>query len=79
MFGNYANLFFHAVIVGNYNVKTVEKQSAGAYFTCDITWILCNACNPTFIDRSSVPHAWGTLDRKSTTCVGHTRPKKHPF
>jgi len=29
-------------------VKKVERQSASAYFTWDITWTLCNACNPTF-------------------------------
>jgi len=29
-------------------VKTVEKQSASAYFKWDITLTLCNACNPTF-------------------------------
>ena len=27
MFGNHTNLFCHAVIVGNYNVKKVERQS----------------------------------------------------
>jgi len=54
-------------------VKKVERQSASAYFTWDITWTLCNACNPIFIDQSCVPHAhvpmphaWGTFDRKST-------------
>ena len=26
----------------------MERQSASAYFTWDITWTLCNACNPTF-------------------------------
>jgi len=26
----------------------VERQSESAYFTLDITWTLCNACNPTF-------------------------------
>ena len=54
------------MIVDNKNVKKVERQSASAYVTWDITWILCNACNPTFFDRSGVPHAWGTLDRKNT-------------
>jgi len=29
-------------------VKKAERQSAIAYFTRDITWTLCNACNPTF-------------------------------
>ena len=26
----------------------MERQSASAYFAWDITWTLCNACNPTF-------------------------------
>jgi len=61
------------VIVGNQKVEKVERQSGSAYFTWDITWTLCNACNPTFLTGqvypmliSSVPHAWGTLDRQST-------------
>jgi len=36
------------MIVGNLDVKKVERQSATAYFTWNITWTLCNACNPTF-------------------------------
>jgi len=36
MFGNHTNLFCQAVIVGNQNVKKVERQSASAYFTWDI-------------------------------------------
>jgi len=50
----------------------VERQSASAYFPWDITWTLCNACNPTFSDRSGVPHAHVEcapcmgLDRKIT-------------
>jgi len=56
------------MIAGNYNVKKVEKKSAIAYFTWDITWTLRNACNPTFY--------WPV---KSTQCMGHTRQKKYPF
>ena len=37
MFGIHTKLFCHAVTVGNYNVKKVERQSASAYFTWDIT------------------------------------------
>jgi len=37
VFGIYTNLFCHVVIVGNENVKKVERQSASAYFTWDIT------------------------------------------
>ena len=48
MFGNHTNLFCHAVKVGNENVKKVVWESASACFTWDITWTLCNACNPTF-------------------------------
>jgi len=51
----------------------VERQSTSAYITWDITWTLCNACNPTFFDWSGVPHAhvecapcMSTLDRKCT-------------
>ena len=61
------------MIVGNENVKKLERQSASAYFTWDITWTLCNACNPTFsltgqvrpMLMSSVLHARSTLDRKA--------------
>ena len=73
MFGNHTNLFCHAVIVGNSNAKKVERQSARAYFTWDITWTWCNACNPTFFwsvrctlcSCRVCPQAWGTFDRKS--------------
>ena len=76
MFGNHTNLFFHAVIVGNWNVKKVERQSARACFTWDISispehypmhatqLLLTGQVCP--MPMSSVPHAWGTLDRKST-------------
>jgi len=37
MFGNHTRLFCHAVMVGNQNVKEVERQSASACFTWDIT------------------------------------------
>ena len=73
IFGNNTNLFCHAVIVGNYNVKRVERQSASAYFTWDITWTLCNACSLTFY--------WPV---KCTPCscwvwprMGHIRQKKY--
>jgi len=36
MFGNHTNLFCHAVIVSNQNVKKVERQSASAYFTTQV-------------------------------------------
>jgi len=48
IFSNHTNLFCHAMIVGNYNVKQVERQSASTYITWDITWTLCNTCNPSF-------------------------------
>jgi len=54
-------------------VKKAERQSA--YFTWDITWALCNACNSTFFDWSGVPHA----HVECAPCVGHTRQKKYPF
>jgi len=74
MFGNHTNLFYHAVTVGNQNVKKVERQSSSAYFTWDITWTVCNARNPTFYwpvrctpcSCRVCPNAWVTLDRKST-------------
>jgi len=56
-------------------VKKVERQSASAYFTWDITWTLCNAWKPTFIDRSGVPHA----HVKCTPGMGHIWQKKVPF
>jgi len=52
----------------------VERQSASACLTWDITWTLCNACNPTFIDRSSVPHA----HVECASGIGHIR-QKYPF
>jgi len=61
------------VIVGNYNVKKVERQSASACFTWDTTWTLCNACNPTFFDRSGVPH----VHVECASCLGHTQQKKY--
>jgi len=53
-------------------VKKVERQSASAYFTWDISWTLCNASNVLLSGQvylmlmSSVPHARSTLDRKRT-------------
>jgi len=75
MFGNHTNFFCHVVIVGNSNVKKVERLSASAYFTCDITWTLCNACNPTLYwpVRCTPWSCW------VCPCMGHTRQKKHPF
>jgi len=37
--------------------------------------ILCNACNPTFIDRLSVPDA----NVECAPGMGHIRQKKYPF
>ena len=45
--------------------KKAERQSASAYFTWDITWTLCNACNPTF--------HW------PVRCTPCSWQKKHPF
>jgi len=56
-------------------VKKVERQSASAYFTWDITWTVFNACNTTFFDRSGAPHA----HVESAPWMGHTRQKKYSF
>jgi len=71
MFDNHTNLFCHAVIVGNSKEKKVERQSASACFTWDITWLLCNVCNLTFIDRSGAHHA----HVKCVPGMGHIRQK----
>jgi len=71
MFGNHNNFFCHAVIVGNSNVKKVEWHLASTCFTWHIAWTLCMQPNFLLTGQvypmlmSSLPHAWGTLDRKS--------------
>jgi len=49
----------------------MEKQSASAYFARDITWTLCNACNPTFY--------WPVRCTPCSCRVCHTRQKKYSF
>ena len=75
MFGSHTNMFCHAVIVGNSNVKKVERQSASAYFT----WVLRerDAMHATqlFIDRSGVSHA----HVECAPGMGYLRQKKYPF
>ena len=46
----------------------MERQSASAYLTWNITWTLYNARNPTFY--------WPV---KCSLGMGHIRQKKHPF
>jgi len=47
-------------------VKEVERQSASAYFTWNITWTLCSACNTTFYWPVRCTPRSCRLDRKST-------------
>jgi len=56
-------------------VKKVERQSASSYFTWDITWTLCNACNPTFywLVRCT------PCSCQVCPCMGYTRQKKYLF
>jgi len=56
-------------------VKKVERQSASAYFTWDITWTSCNACNPTFYwPVVCIPCSCRVCPRH-----GHTRQKSTLF
>jgi len=54
------------MIVGNYNVKKVERQSASTYIAWDITWTLCNTCNPSFYGRIKCAPGMGHIRQKTT-------------
>jgi len=71
IFGNHTNLFCHAVMVGNQNVKKVERQSASG-----ISREQC-AMHATqlFVDRSGVPHA----HVECAPCMGRGLTEKVPL